>query len=341
MKHYAGIDVSLNSSSVCVVDESGKIVREVKVASEPVALIHLGLERIGLEAGPLSQWLYGALRESGLPVELLETRHVKAALSAMPVKTDRNDARGLAQLMRLGWFRPVHCKSMAAQEVRALLTARKLVQSKLYDIEMSLRGILRGFGLKVGPTTSRSFAARINHLAAGHPSLEMVAEALLSTHAAALCAFKNLEKNVRQISRADARVRLLMSTPGVGPVVALTYISAIDDPKRFTSSKPVGAHFGLTPKKYQSGETDISGRISKIGDSSVRAVLYEAAHIILTRPIHGGALKSWAMRLAKRAGMKKAKVALARKLAVVLHRMWVSASTFDFEKANGCMRAAA
>ena len=347
MKHYAGIDVSLNSSSVCVVDEIGKIVREVKVASEPVALIHciksLGVrvERIGLEAGPLSQWLYGALRESGLPVELLETRHVKAALSAMPMKTDRNDARGLAQLMRLGWFRPVHCKSMAAQEVRALLTARKLVQSKLYDIEMSLRGILRGFGLKVGPTTSRSFAARINHLAAGHPSLEMIAQALLSTHAAALRAFKNLEKNVRQISRADARVRLLMSTPGVGPLVALTYVSAIDDPMRFTSSKRVGAHFGLTPKKYQSGETDISGRISKIGDSSVRAVLYEAAHIILTRPIHGGALKSWAMRLAMRAGMKKAKVALARKLAVVLHRMWVSASTFDFEKANGCMRAAA
>jgi transposase len=214
------------------------------------------------------------------------------------------------------------------------------VQSKLYDIEMSLRGILRGFGLKVGPTTSRSFAARINHLASGHPSLEMVAEALLSTHAAAPCAFKNLEKNVRQISRADARVRLLMSTPGVGPLVALTYVSAIDDPKRFTSSKRVGAHFGLTPKKYQSGETDISGRISKIGDSSVRAVLYEAAHIILTRPIHGGALKSWAMRLAKRAGMKKAKVALARKLAVVLHRMWVSASIFDFEKANRCMRAA-
>ena len=299
------------------------------------------MERIGLEAGPLSQWLYGALRESGLAVELLETRHVKAALSAMPVKTDRNDARGLAQLMRLGWFRPVHCKSIAAQEVRALLTARKLVQSKLYDIEMSLRGILRGFGLKVGPTTSHSFAARINHLVAGQASLETVAQALLSVHAAALREFKILEKQVRQIGRADERVRLLMSTPGVGPLVALTYVSAIDDPKRFTSSKAVGAHFGLTPKKYQSGETDITGRISKIGDSTVRAVLYEAAHIILTRPIHGGALKSWAMRLAKRAGMKKAKVALARKLAVVLHRMWVSASTFDFEKANGCMRAAA
>jgi transposase len=345
MKYYAGIDVSLNSSNVCVVDASGKIVREGKVASEPVTLITwlgslgVNLERIGLEAGPLSQWLYGALREAGLAVELLETRHVKTALSTMPVKTDRNDARGIAQLMRLGWFRPVHCKSMAAQEVRALLTARKLVQSKLYDIEVSLRGILRGFGLKVGPTTSPSFAARINHLVDGQTSLEVVAAALLSLHAVALREFKSLEKSVRQISRADARVRLLMSTPGVGPLVALTYVAAIDDPARFTSSKSVGAHFGLTPKKYQSGETDVSGRISKMGDGSVRTALYEAAHVILTRPIKGGALKSWAMKLARRAG--KAKVALARKLAVVLHRMWVDAIKFDADKASGCARVAA
>ena len=241
--------------------------------------------------------------------------------------------------MRLGWFRPVHCKSMAAQEVRALLTARKLVQSKLYDVEMSLRGILRGFGLKVGPTTSLSFAARINHLVAGQASLETVAQALLSVHAVALREFKSLQKQVRQISRTDERVRLLMSTPGVGPLVALTYVSAIDDPKRFASSKAVGAHFGLTPKKYQSGETDITGRISKIGDGSVRTALYEAAHILLTRPIKGGVLKSWAMRLVKRAGMKKAKVALARKLAVVLHRMWLNATAFDYQP-NRCSHAA-
>jgi transposase len=223
---------------------------------------------------------------------------------------------------------------------RALLTARKLVQSKLYDIEMSLRGILRGFGLKVGPTTSPSFAARINHLVDGQTSLEVVAAALLSLHAVALCEFKSLEKSVRQISRADARVRLLMSK-GVGPLVALTYVAAIDDPARFTSSKSVGAHFGLTPKKYQSGETDVSGRISKMGDCSVRTALYEAAHVILTRPIKGGALKSWAMKLARRAGMMKAKVALARKLAVVLHRMWVDAIKFDADKASGCVRVAA
>ena len=159
MTYYAGIDVSLEYSSVCVVDGAGKIIREQRIASEPEALIAwfrglgFGLERIGLEAGPMSQWLYAAMRAAGLAVELLETRHVRDAFKAMPVKSDRNDARGIAQLMRLGWFRPVHCKSMAAQEMRALLTARKLVQSKLLDVQMSLRGLLRGFGLKVGATT--------------------------------------------------------------------------------------------------------------------------------------------------------------------------------------------
>ena len=177
MQHYAGIDVSLESASLCVVDAAGRIVRETKVASEPEVLINwfggLGftVARIGLEAGPLSQWLYAGMRDVGLPVELLETRHVRDAFKAMPVKTDRKDARGIAQLMRLGWFRPVHCKSLPAQEVRGLLTARKLLQSKNHDVEMSLRGVLRGFGLKVGRTTPRTFAARIHELVAGHPTV--------------------------------------------------------------------------------------------------------------------------------------------------------------------------
>jgi transposase len=192
MYHYAGIDVSLECSAVCVVDGAGKILREGKVASEPEALIawfgSLGwtLERIGLEAGPLSQWLYAGLRSAGLTVELLETRHVRDAFKAMSVKTDRNDARAIAQLMRLGWFRPVHCKSIEAQEVRAVLTARKLLQSKLLDVENSLRGVLRGFGLKVGRTTERSFATRIEELVAGHAALASIAKALLAVHAVLL-----------------------------------------------------------------------------------------------------------------------------------------------------------
>jgi transposase len=339
MEHYAGIDVSLESASVCVVDASGRIVCEAKVASEPDVLIRwfdtlsVKVSRIGLEAGPLSQWLYAGMREAGLAVELLETRHVRDAFKAMPVKTDRKDARGIAQLIRLGWFRPVHCKSLPAQELRVVLTARKLLQGKHHDIEMSLRGILRGFGLKVGPTTTRSFEGRVRELVEGHPTLLAVADALLLARAILGEQLGKLQKRLVSLARDDMRARLLMTTPGVGVLVALTYVAAIDDPARFRSSKATGAHFGLTPKKYQSGETDVTGRISKIGDAGVRTALYEAANVILTRPVKGSSLKSWAMRVAKRAGMRKAKVALARKLAVVLHRMLADGTEFVADRA--------
>src|ERR1700712_5375195 len=223
MEHYAGIDVSLECSSVCVVDANGKILREARVASEPEALIAwfrssgFDLERIGLEAGPLSQWLFAALREAGLAVELLETRHVRKAFEAMPVKSDRNDARGIAQLMRLGWCRPVHCKSMSAQETRTLLTARKLVQSKLRDVENSLRGILRGFGLKVGKTTDLRFANRIEELVGGHPHLQIIAKALLAVRAVLRKEFAAFEKQVRKMARSDTRARPLMSIPAGRP----------------------------------------------------------------------------------------------------------------------------
>ena len=175
MEHYAGIDVSLELASVCVVDAQGKIVKEVKIASEPEALVDFfgsldfAVKRIGLEAGPLSQWLHAGLTRAGFETVLLETRHVKAALSAMTVKTDRKDARGLAQLIRMGWFRPVHAKSMGSQEVRALLVARKQLLGRLIDVELSIRGILRGFGLKVGPVTRKGFEGRIGSWSAGRP----------------------------------------------------------------------------------------------------------------------------------------------------------------------------
>src|ERR671913_1590043 len=334
MEHYAGIDVSLEQSSVCVVDASGRIIREARVASDPESLItwfgeiDTPVTRVGLEAGPLSQWLFAEMREAGLAVELLETRHVRDAFKAMPIKTDRKDARGIAQLMRLGWFRPVHCKSLPAQEVRALLTTRKLLQAKRHDVEMSLRGVLRGFGLKVGPTTPKTFAGRVQELVAHHDTLRTIADALLKARAVLEQEFKALEKRLSALARASAPTRRLMTTPGVGAIVALTFAAAIDDPARFRSSRRVGAHFGLTPRKHQSGETDVPGRISRIGDHGVRVALYEAANVILTRAVRGSDLKSWALRVAQRAGMKKAKVALARKLAVVLHRMLADGTTF-------------
>jgi transposase len=335
MDYYAGIDVSLEASSVCVVDARGKVVREAKVASEPEALIawfvglEHDLERIGLEAGPLSQWLYAAMATAGLKVELLETRHVRAAFKTMPVKSDRKDARGIAELMRVGWFRPVHCKSLSAQETRALLTARRLMKDKLRAVELSLRGLLRNFGLKVGKTTPKTYPARILDLAAGHPILETIAGAMLQARSVLERQAALLERQARGLARSDARARLLMTAPGVGPIVALDYVSAIDDPARFRSSQRVGAYFGLTQRKYQSGQTDISGRISKIGDKQVRSSLYEAAHVILTRASASSGLKDWAGKVATQAGMRKAKVALARKLAVVLHRMLVTGAPFD------------
>src|SRR4051812_22234644 len=345
MEQYAGIDVSLEASHVCVVDAQGKILKEAKVASEPEALIAwlaahgTPMARIGLEAGPLSQWLFADMKAAGLAVELLETRHVRAAFKTMPVKTDRKDARGIAQLMRLGWFRPVHCKSLPAQEVRALLTTRKLLQAS-HDVEMSLRGVLRGFGLKVGPTTPKTFAGRVRDLVAHHDTLQTIAEALLSARTVLEQEFKANEKPPSRLGRANGPTRRLMTTPGVGAIVALTFASAIDDPARFRSSRRVGAHFGLTPRKHQSGETDVTGRISRIGDHGVRVALYEAANAILTRAVKGSDLKSWALGVAHRAGLKKAKVALARKLAVVLHRMLADGTTFMASQGAGARAVA-
>ena len=340
MEHYAAIDVSLEWSSVCVVDATGEIVREARVPSEPEALVAffaaagLCIARIGLEAGPMSQWVHAGLIEAGLPAILIETRHVKAALKAMTVKTDRNDARGMAQLMRMGWFRPVHVKTLQAQEIRALLTARKLLVAKLRDVQSSIRGILRGFGLKVGAISKGKFEARIRELVAGQAMLERVAEPLLRVRAALGAEYRALHRHLLAAVRQDQVCGRLMTVPGVGAVVAMTFRSAIDQPGRFAKSKAVGAHFGLTPKKYQSGEIDRTGRISKVGDAMVRTALFEAANVMLTRAVRFSTLKAWALRVAGRHGAKKAKVALARKLAVVMHRMWVDGTTFRWGEAS-------
>lgn len=339
MEHYAGLDVSLELTSVCIVDAQGRIICETKVPSEPEDLVRyfqslkLSIERVGLEAGPLSQWIHAGLAGAGFETVLLETRHVKALLSAMTVKTDRRDARGIAQLLRSGWYRPVHAKSVGAQEVRALLTARKLIQAKLLDVESGMRGVLRGFGLKVGPISRGRFETRIRELVDGHAMLETVIDAMLGVRAALESEFKRLHRALLGIVRDDPVCRQLMSVPGVGAIVAITFKSGVDDPTRFKHSRDVGPHFGLTPKKYQSGELDVTGAVTKRGDRMVRTALYEAASVMLTRTVRFSSLKAWGMAVARRRGTKKARVALARKLGVILHRMWVDGT--DFRWSNG------
>ena len=250
----------------------------------------------------------------------------------MIVKTDRGDARGIAQLLRMGWYRPVHRKSPPAQEVRALLVGRKLLQGKLLDVELSLRGILRGFGLKLGIVSRGRFVARVRELVAGQPTLERVAEPMLRAREALRSEYLALHRAVLAIVRGDAVCRRLMTVPGVGALAAVIFTAAVDDPARFRRSRAVGAHFGLTPKRYQSGETDVTGGISKVGDATVRTALYEAAHVMLTRSGRFSTLKRWALEVARRRGMRRAKVALARKLATVLHRLWAEGSGFRFGK---------
>ncbi|MFZ2091649.1 MAG: IS110 family transposase [Pseudolabrys sp.] len=338
MDHFAGLGGSVKQTSVCIVDDTGKIVREVKVASEPDALLPVltnptyHFKRIGLEAGPLSQWLFSALAEAGLPVICVETRHMRAVLKAQINKTDRNDARGIAQMMRAGLYRPVHVKTLRSQKLRTLLTHRKLLQSKAIAIENDLRGTLRNFGLKVGIVGKLKFEARIKELVESHPDLAVLVEPLLVVRRVLREQLAVLHRRVLAIVRDDEVCRRLMTVPSVGPVVALTYRATVDVPARFRTSKAVGAVLGLTPCKDQSGERDHTGAISKCGDEMMRVMLYEAAQILLTRTVKWSWLKAWAMQIARRRGRKKAIVALARRLAVIMHRIWVDGTEFRWSR---------
>lgn len=338
MKHFAGLDVSLEETTICIVDEAGRIVREVRVSSEPDALVGffeacgVVMERIGLEACSLATWLHSGLTEAGLPVTCIETRRAKAALGAMPNKTDRNDARGIAQIMRTGWYRVVHVKAAPCRSWRALLNARRLLLNKRRDIENGVRALLREAGLKLGSPSRKDFPGRVRELASAEPILCSLVEPLLAVLAAMTQETELLTRRVLDEVKGEAVCRRLMTVPGVGPLTALTFRATIDDPGRFGRSRDVGAHLGLTPRRYQSGETDVQGRISRCGDELARTALYEAAHSLLIRSSKWSALKAWGMAIAKRRGMARARVAVARKLATILHRMWSDGTDFRWGK---------
>jgi len=346
MDLYIGFDVSLASTAMCGLSEKGKLVKETSAPSEPEDLVKMlnalpgRVVAVGLEAGPLSQWLYQHLTEAGFPTVLMETRQVKGALKAMPIKTDRRDAEGIARLLQMGWFRPVHCKSLSAQEMRALLSSRKAIQQAASSLELSIRGVLRNFGLKMGQVAKGRFEQRVLELTGGNPMLEAAANPILSARRALRQELAGMEKLLRDHAKSDPVCRHLMTMPGVGALVALTYKAAIDDPDRFLSSRDVGPWVGLTPRREQSGERDIIGEISRAGDAGLRTALYQAATVMLNtaRP---NWLSAWAWNVAKRRGKKRATVALARRIGVVLHRMWQDGTEFRFTRADAATAAAA
>ena len=342
MDYFAGLDVSLRSCALCIVDAKRTVVFERELHCEIdditkclTSFAH-PIARVGFEAGTMSQHLFYGLTGEGFDVVCMEARQVNAALSAMRNKTDKNDARGIAQVLRTGWFSPVHMKSREAHGVRALLSTRKALLSKTIDLANQVRGLLKIFGIRLPKTVKHgSFDDVVR------PMIEMddvLAHAMIPLLDARLVLYQHfleLDRRVKRAATHDDICMRMMTVPGVGPIAALTFKAVVDDPMRFKSSRTVAAHFGLTPRRYQSGEQDNPGRISKAGDRDVRATLYAAANALLMRTMAGSPIKTWGMRLMRTKGRRRAVVAVARKLAVLLHRMWADGTVFCSDVMEG------
>lgn len=334
MEFFCGLDVAIEETAVCVVDDQGEVHLTVKVATEPEALFAVlkpfvaRLRRVGHEAGSLSPWLHPELLKLGLPVICLETQHVRAAMSAQRNKTDEKDALGIAHIMRTGWFRAAHVKTESCYRMRLLLTHRRNLKRKFLDLENAIRHSLKAFGIRLGGTGRSKFDAAVREAVADDPFTTDLMEAMLTARAALWKEYCRLHDLVVKMVAQSELCRRFMAIPGVGPVTALSFMTAIDDPSRFRRSRDVAAYFGLTSRRWQSGTSiDVKGRISKAGDADVRRALYEAASALMTRFKGKDDLKTWGTALAKRSCHRKATVAVARKLAVIMHAMW-SAGTF-------------
>jgi transposase len=338
MEYYVGLDVSLKQTSICVVDQTGSVVREGVVDSDPEAIAGFvrakapGVVRIGIETGPTTTWLWTELKRLDLPVICIDARHAKAVLKMQINKSDRNDAAGIARIMQTGWFKEVRVKDLDSHAVRALLASRALLVKIKRDLENQVRGLLKNLGLVIGRAKFNVFSVRAEELIEGRPELVAAVRPLLKARHAIEQQVDDLDRKVRKLARYDAQVRRFMTAPGVGPITALCFKATIDDPARFKRSRSVGAYVGLTSRRHASGEVDWSGRISKCGDAMLRMYLFEAAGVLLTRVQKWSALKAWGTRLVKRNGLRKAKVAVARKLAVILHRMWIEGTEFNWSK---------
>lgn len=346
MLHYVGLDVSTLETAICITNQDGAILYEKMVATEPSAIIgflhstKLTFERIGIEASNLSIWLCRAIRDYDLPIICIETRHAKAAMAAQTVKTDRNDARAIALMMQTGWFKPVHIKSDASQRLKMLLNNRKCLVEQRIVLENQIRGTLKIFGLKIGDVTRRQYQQRVTDLIEGDGELEIAIHPLLTVRRSIMDQIADVEGMLVAATKNDAVCHYLMSVPGVGPLTALLYKAVIDDPARFRKSRDVPVHLGLTPRKYASGQTDYNGPITKCGDTLLRSHLFEAAAYILRPTSPKSFLKSWGMKIAKRSSTNNARIAVARRLAIIMHRLWVDQTTFNSEP-SGCLRSAA
>ena len=342
MEHYAGLDVSLKEISICVVDRDGKTVARGTCPADPDGVAgwfrtrSLTPFRIVHESGQLSIWLQRGLMRLELPATCIDARKAHKALSARLNKSDAADAEGLAQLARTGWFTPVHVRSEAADRLRSLVEARERMIRLRKDLEGHIRGALKTFGIRmtgIGQGRQRQgFRDQLAEAGESDPILRTIADGFITAHATLCQAADDLDKAVKRKAKAHPVARRLMTIPGVGPVNALSFIALVEDPGRFSRTADVGAFLGLTPKRHQSGEVDWSGRVSKCGDGAMRGLLFEAASCVIRQVKRFSPLKSWAVRLAGRRGFRKAAVATARKIAVLMLTLWKTETDYHWTK---------
>jgi transposase len=334
MEQFVGLDISQAMTHVCVVDGKGKKVWQGKCPTKPEEIATTLRDRspaatlIGMESGALSPWLWHALKEMGLPIVCVDARHAHGALSMQINKTDANDAHGIAQMMRTSFFKQVTVKSLGSHRIRTLLGARAQLVGIRTDLKNQVRSVLKTFGFLVSQSVEKGFEAKVRGTVSDQPLLQKMVTPLMEVLQAVQKQVAVLDTLLGDYAQNDKICNHLMTIPGIGVVTAVAFTATVDDPKRFKNSRSVGAYFGLTSRRYQSGEMDHSGRISKCGDRLVRSYLFEAAGSLLTRTTKWSALKSWGLRIAKRSGMSKAKVAVARKLAVIMHQMWLTGEAF-------------
>ncbi len=335
MTCFVGLDASKKTTHICILDESGKTLEEGVTPSDPKAIVAFlrgkrrRYARIGMEAWALSSWLYAGLAKAGLPIIVIEALHAHGMLKASRRnKTDRNDARGIAELMRLGAYKAVHIKTRQSQDLKAQLTVRKLLLMKTRDIENGIHGLLLIYGLKLRSGLSATFERHVRTLAKSVPSVEDLLSPLLAVRRRILEEVADLDRRLKTMAADDPVCRRLMTAPGIGALSALIYRATIDDPARFARSRNVGVYLGLTPRTKQTGENETRGGISKLGDKTARTALFLAAIAQMRRTTRPSWLKTWGENIAAKRGRKKAVIAVARKLAVTLHSMWINETEF-------------
>lgn len=335
MTHYAGLDVSMKVTSVAIVNEKGKIVFETICETEPSIIASVlndsgfALEKIGLESGCLTFWLIDALKQLGLKATCIESKQMATLIALKVNKTDKNDARLIANAMRCNLYKEVHHKTRESIEIGLQMGTRRTLVNVRTMLKNSIRGFLKAYGIRLGAISHQKFPLTVRcSIKNLENSSQPAIEGLLKSYEEVCRNIEITEKELENLCKKDPVIALFESIPGVGTITSLTFKGVIDDPFRFTNPRDIGAYLGLTPNQYSSGDTVRQGRISKCGCSELRTLLVECAIVILTRTKGWTKLKAWGLKIMKRSGINKAAAAVARKLAIIMLRMWQEGKAF-------------